>query len=347
MSTLRPFDKLRVAPSGVEGRQAQGRPEPSRGTSAEGTPPAATARPRVIETRGLRKQFGATLAVADLTLRVGAGEIFGFLGPNGAGKTTSIKMLLALIEPTSGTGQLMGAPLGDRAARARIGFLPEHFRFHETLTARELLRFHGRLYGLRGASLDARIDWLLTRVDLLDAADRPVRGFSKGMLQRVGLAQALLNEPQLVFLDEPTSGLDPLGRLLVRGIIDELRADGVAVFLNSHLLGEVELTCDRVAFVKRGRVVAERSLATRTETLDLELRVTPVAAAVLEGVARFGTNVVQREPDLIALQTNDAAVPAVVAWLVQQGVQIHAVQPRRKSLEDVFLEVMGEDERPG
>jgi ABC-2 type transport system ATP-binding protein len=302
----------------------------------------------VIETRALRKQFGATLAVADLSLRVGAGEIFGFLGPNGAGKTTSIKMLLALIEPTSGTGQLLGAPLGDRAARARIGFLPEHFRFHDTLTATELLRFHGRLYGLRGASLDARIDWLLTRVDLLDAAERPVRGFSKGMLQRVGLAQALLNEPQLVFLDEPTSGLDPLGRLLVRGIIDELRADGVTVFLNSHLLGEVEATCDRVAFVKRGRIVAQRRLSGPTETLDLELRVGFVVPAILEGLSRFGTSIVQPQPDVIALRTeSDAVVPAIVSWLVQQGVQIHEVKPRRKSLEDVFVEVMGDDERPG
>jgi ABC-2 type transport system ATP-binding protein len=301
-----------------------------------------------IETHALRKQFGATVAVADLSLHVGAGEIFGFLGPNGAGKTTSIKMLLALIEPTSGTGQLLGAPLGDRAARARIGFLPEHFRFHDTLTATELLRFHGRLYGLRGASLDARIDWLLTRVDLLDAADRPVRGFSKGMLQRVGLAQALLNEPQLVFLDEPTSGLDPLGRLLVRGIIEELRADGVTVFLNSHLLGEVEATCDRVAFIKRGRIVAERRLSGPTETLDLELRVGFVVPAILEGLSRFGTSIVQPQPDVIALRTeSDAVVPAIVSWLVQQGVQIHEVKPRRKSLEDVFVEVMGEDERPG
>jgi ABC-2 type transport system ATP-binding protein len=317
-----------------------------------GTHSPATAHPRVIETHGLRKQFGTTLAVADLSLQVGAGEIFGFLGPNGAGKTTSIKMLLALIEPTSGTGQLMGAPIGNRAARARIGFLPEHFRFHETLTATELLRFHGRLYGLRGASLDDRIDRLLTRVDLLDAADRPVRGFSKGMLQRVGLAQALLNEPRLVFLDEPTSGLDPLGRLLVRGIIDELRADGVTVFLNSHLLGEVEATCDRVAFVKRGRIVAERSLSGPTELLDLELRIgLPAegdAAAIVQGLSRFGTSIVQPQPDVIALRTeSDAVVPAIVAWLVQQGVPIHEVKPRRKSLEDVFVEVMGEDERPG
>lgn len=303
---------------------------------------------RVIETHALRKQFGATVAVADLSLHVGAGEIFGFLGPNGAGKTTSIKMLLALVEPTSGTGQVMGAPLGDRAARARIGFLPEHFRFHDTLTASELLRFHGRLYGLRGVLLDARVDRLLTRVDLLDAADRPLRGYSKGMLQRVGLAQALLNEPQLVFLDEPTSGLDPLGRLLVRSIIDELRADEVTVFLNSHLLGEVEATCDRVAFVKRGRVVAERSLAMPAEALDLELRVTSVGDAILEGLSRFGTNIVRSRSDLIALRIeSDAVVPAIVSWLVQQGVQIHTVQPRRKSLEDVFLDVMGEDERPG
>ena len=291
----------------------------------------------IIETHGLRKQFGPTVAVSDLSLHVREGEIFGFLGPNGAGKTTAIKMLLALVEPTSGTGRVLGAPLGDRAARARIGFLPEHFRFHETLTATELLRFHGRLYGLRGVALDARVERLLTRVDLVEAADRPLRGYSKGMLQRVGLAQALLNDPQLVFLDEPTSGLDPLGRLLVRSIIDELRTDGVSVFLNSHLLGEVEATCDRVAFLKRGRIVEERRLAAPTEVLDVELRVglpagaSPKAgAAILEGLSRFATNIVQARPDLIGLRTeSEAAIPAIVSWLVQQGVQIHAVQPRR------------------
>ena len=309
----------------------------------------------IIETKGLRKQFGSTVAVSDLSLEVGEGEIFGFLGPNGAGKTTSVKMLLALVEPTSGTGRVLGAPLGDRAVRARIGFLPEHFRFHESLTAIELLRFHGRLYGLRGVSLDARIDRLLTRVDLVDAADRPLRGYSKGMLQRVGLAQALLNDPRLVFLDEPTSGLDPLGRLLVRSIIDELRADGATVFLNSHLLGEVEATCDRVVFVKRGRVVDERRLSAPTDVLDVEIRVgaSPAfaeasTARILDGLSRFGTNIVQPRSDLIALRTeSEAAIPAIVSWLVHQGVQIHAVQPRRKSLEDVFLDVMGDDERPG
>jgi ABC-2 type transport system ATP-binding protein len=309
---------------------------------------AAHSRPApVIETRGLRKQFGDTVAVADLSVRVGAGEVFGFLGPNGAGKTTSIKMLLALVDPTSGSGQVLGAPLGDRDTRARIGFLPEHFRFHDTLTATELLRFHGRLFGLRGMALEARIDWLLTRVDMIEAAGRPLRGYSKGMLQRVGLAQALLNEPQLVFLDEPTSGLDPLGRLLVRNIIEELRAGGVTVFLNSHLLGEVEATCDRVAFVKKGRVVAEHSLHGPQDTVELELHVTPLELPLLQALSRFSPQVVQPRPGVVVLQTQSPTVPLIVAWLVQQGVQIYGVQPRRRSLEDLFLEVIGEDGRPG
>jgi ABC-2 type transport system ATP-binding protein len=302
----------------------------------------------VIDTHGLRKQYGPTLAVADLSLTVGRGEIFGFLGPNGAGKTTSIKMLLALVRPSAGRGSVLGAPLGDRDARSRVGFLPEHFRFHDTLSARELLRFHGRLYGLRGLDLDGRIDRLLTRVDLLDAADRPLRGYSKGMLQRAGLAQALLNDPQLVFLDEPTSGLDPLGRLLVRGIIDELRADGVTVFLNSHLLGEVEATCDRVAFVKRGRVVSALRLRNVSTSVGLELRVTPVDEALLAGLAEFGTDVDVQDDGAVVMRIDaESRVPAIVQWLVAREVQIHAVHPRRQSLEELFVAVMGEDERPG
>ena len=302
----------------------------------------------VIETRALRKHYGPTLAVADLSLTVGKGEIFGFLGPNGAGKTTSIKMLLALVQPSAGAGYVLGAPIGDRNARARIGFLPEHFRFHDTLSARELLRFHGRLYGLRGLDLDARIDRLLTRVDLLDAADRPLRGYSKGMLQRAGLAQALLNDPRLVFLDEPTSGLDPLGRLLVRSIIDELRADGVTVFLNSHLLGEVEATCDRVAFVKRGRVVSDMRLRDAPATLDLELRVTPADEPLRVGLCEFGTDVRLQDNGAIAMRIDgESRVPAIIRWLVGRDVQVHAVHPRRQSLEDLFVAVMGEGERPG
>ena len=303
---------------------------------------------RVIDARGLRKTFGGTLAVDDLSLTIGAGEVFGFLGPNGAGKTTSIKMLLALVTPDEGEGEVLGAPIGSRAARARVGFLPEHCRFHDSLTARELVRFHGRLHGLRGEALETRIDRLLVRVDLLDAADRPLRGYSKGMLQRAGLAQALVNDPRLVFLDEPTSGLDPLGRLLVRDILGELRSNGVSVFLNSHLLGEVEATCDRVAFVKQGRVVHQLTLGAAPPSFEVEIRAVPLDAPVLEGLARFGTIVGRPGEDRVLLRVaGDAVLPDVSRWLVGQDVQLFELRGRRKSLEEWFVDVMGDDQRPG
>jgi ABC-2 type transport system ATP-binding protein len=302
----------------------------------------------VIATRGLRKQFGDKLAVAELSLEVQPGEVFGFLGPNGAGKTTSLKMLLGLVEPTAGAARVLGAPLGDRRALARIGFLPEHFRFQDWLTGRELLHFHGRLFGLRGPRLAARIDELLGRVDLLDAAHRRLREYSKGMLQRIGLAQALLAGPALVFLDEPTSGLDPLGRLMVRDIIGELRRDGVAVFLNSHLLGEVEATCDRVAFLKQGRTVHELTLAGAAATgLTVELRLGPHGDRLLAGLAGFGRGPAEADGWVRLEVERDETLPALARWLVAEGVELFEMRSQRKSLETWFLEVMGEDGRPG
>lgn len=297
-----------------------------------------------IETEHLRRRFGDKLAVADLTLTVARGEVFGFLGPNGAGKSTTLKMLLGLLDPSGGRGRLLGAPIGDRAARAKVGFLPEHFRFQDWLTGRELLRFHGRLYGLGGASLERRADALLERMDLVDAADRPIRTYSKGMTQRIGLAQALLNDPHVVFLDEPTSGLDPLGRRLVREVIHELRAGGTTVFLNSHLLGEVEATCDRVVFVKQGRVVHELALSAAPEVLEVELRVEGVTDGVL---AAHGT-VLEREGDRVRMRIADeAALPRLAAAMVGAGARLYALTPLRRSLESTFLEVMGDDGRPG
>ncbi len=310
----------------------------------------------VVETRSLRKRFGDKLAVADLSLTVRRGEVFGFLGPNGAGKTTSLKMLLGLIPPTSGAATVLGAPLGDRATRARVGFLPEHFRFQDWLTGRELLRFHGRLVGLGGAALEARIDELLARVDLTDAAHRAVGTYSKGMTQRVGLAQALLNRPEVVFLDEPTSGLDPIGRLLVRDVIRELRANGTAVFLNSHLLGEVEATCDRVVFVKQGRSIHELSLAGEDSGLDVEVRLDAAGPELLSGLARFGAVEPMAPRDAAALHAgvglrvrvaSEASVPELARWLVGRGAALYGLHPAKKPLEAWFLEVMGEDQRPG
>jgi ABC-2 type transport system ATP-binding protein len=313
----------------------------------------------VIETRGLRKEFGSKTAVEDLSLDVGRGEVFGFLGPNGAGKTTSVKMLLGLVAPTSGSGRVLGAPLGDRRTRARLGFLPEHFRFQDWLTGRELLHFHAGLAGLSAAEARTRADNLLERVDLVDAARRPIRTYSKGMMQRVGLAQALIGEPALVFLDEPTSGLDPLGRLLVRDVIHELRDRGTTVFLNSHLLGEVEATCGRVAFVKEGRVVHDMRMDDANAALEVEIRTGPLskdardAIAGIAGIQNDGagiesTNSGERARSRTRLSLRDEAqVPDIARALVERGVPIYEIRVARKSLEAWFLEVMGEDQRPG
>jgi ABC-2 type transport system ATP-binding protein len=308
----------------------------------------------VIETRGLRKQFGAKTAVEDLSLAVRGGEVFGFLGPNGAGKTTSIKMLLGLVAPTSGTASVLGAPVGDRRTRARLGFLPEHFRFQEWLTGRELLHLHARLLGLKTADGNARAETLLARVDLMDAARRPIRTYSKGMMQRVGLAQALLGDPALVFLDEPTSGMDPLGRLLVRDVIHELRDRGTTVFLNSHLLGEVEATCTRVAFVKEGRIVHEMRVGETTADAEVEIRAGTIPGDALTAVGSLGrvlddgrSTRIEGRTTLRLTVADEERIPAIARALVERGIPIYEIRVARLSLEARFLEVMGEDQRPG
>jgi ABC-2 type transport system ATP-binding protein len=294
-----------------------------------------------LEARALRKDFGPKIAVRDLTLSVPRGEVFGFLGPNGAGKTTSIKMLLGLVRPTSGRGNLLGEAIGRTRARARVGYLPEHFAFHEWLRGRELLRFHGRLLGLGGPSLEQSVEKLLRRVELSEAGDQCLREYSKGMRQRIGLAQALLGEPDLVFLDEPTSGLDPLGRLLVRDVIRDLKARGTTVFLNSHLLSEVEVTCDRVAFVKAGRVVREMTLGAAERGLEVELRLDRASAAVLEGLGRFGGDVREEDGRIRLRVDGEERLPEMSRWLAAQGIGLYQLAARRRSLEDVFLEVVG------
>jgi len=300
----------------------------------------------VIDTHGLRKEFGPKVAVADLTLDVRAGEVFGFLGPNGAGKTTSIKMLLGLTEPTAGEAALLGRPLRDRATRARIGYLPEHFRFHEWLRADEFLNLHGELYGMDRAARGAAVPRLLRLVGLEDRAATKLGAFSKGMLQRVGLAQALLNDPALVFLDEPTSGLDPIGRRLVRDIITDLRQRGMAVFLNSHLLSEVEKTCDRVAFIRRGRVLQVSSLTElEQEALQVVMRVGQPTPELLAGLATFDPHATLQPGDgRIHLTLGvDGQLPALARWVVENGHSLYELTPTHLSLEERFLRVVGEE----
>jgi ABC-2 type transport system ATP-binding protein len=297
-----------------------------------------------IETEQLKKIFGDNTAVKGLTLRVAQGEVFGFLGPNGAGKTTSMKMLLGLVTPTSGNASLLGAPIGDRPTLARVGFLPEHFRFQEWLTASEFLQLHGELLGMEKQALKARRDELLERVGLTAFRNKLLRTFSKGMLQRIGLAQALLNHPALVFLDEPTSGLDPVGRLLVRDVIRELRREGTCVFLNSHLLSEIEVTCDRVAFIRHGEVVRILDLASLNGNQSaLTIRLAGLTPELVAGLARWGKDIQSNGEQITLTVQNEEQVPEINNYLVAQGARVYAITPERISLEEIFIETVGKD----
>ncbi|UCD42397.1 MAG: ABC transporter ATP-binding protein [Chloroflexota bacterium] len=295
-----------------------------------------------IITQELKKEFGDKVAVADLTLEVEKGEVFGFLGPNGAGKTTAVKMLLGLIYPTSGKGEVLGAPLGDHRARDRVGFLPEHFRFHDWLTAIEFLHLHGNLYHMPGEQLNKRVPELLEMVGLEGHAQKKLGTYSKGMLQRIGLAQALLNDPVLVFLDEPTSGLDPVGRRLVRDIIRDLSDRGTTVFLNSHLLSEVEITCDRVAFIRHGEVLLTSSLQSLVEgELTVEVRARGLDQDIVAGLKHWSQNVRADGEHLTLTLTGEADIPEINHYLVENGIEVFAIRPKQLSLEDLFIQVVG------
>lgn len=292
----------------------------------------------------MRKAFGDKVAVRNLSLTVRRGEIFGFLGPNGAGKSTSIKMLLGLVKPTGGEALVLGAPSGDVDIRRKIGFLPEDFRFYTWLSATELLRLHGRLAGMGVKRVRERIPELLELVGLTPHREKRLRDFSKGMLQRIGLAQALIHEPELIFLDEPTSGLDPMGRRLVRDVIRAQRERGATVFLNSHLLSEVEITCDQVAFIKEGEIVASRDLRTIPEgQICVVAQVRKVSKQAVAGLAQWATSVHLDGERLTLTTASTSVIPDIVRHLVALGAEVFELTQERISLEDLFMKIMGED----
>ncbi|MGH2449084.1 MAG: ABC transporter ATP-binding protein [Chloroflexota bacterium] len=292
-----------------------------------------------IYTQGLAKQYHHTSALRSLTMDVPQGEIFGFLGPNGAGKTTAVKLLVGLIKPTGGEGRVLGEPLGDRETRRRIGYLPELFRYQDWLSGREVLSLHCKLAGIPPRRRDAEIAAALNTVSLEGREHDRVGTYSKGMQQRLGLAVALLGEPDLVFLDEPTSALDPVGRHDVREIIRALKQRRTTVFLNSHLLTEVEQVCDRVAVVNKGEVIA---LGTLSELRGVEsvvrIRLSPGAdtPAVL---LRYGAE--HRDGRHVVRDISPENVAGLVTELVRSGAAIYAVEPETHSLEDRFLELLG------
>jgi len=305
----------------------------------------------VIEIENLTKDFWVGFwkkrpirALDSLSLRVQGGEIFGFLGPNGAGKTTTLKILMNLLRPSSGDARILGEPAQSVAMRKRIGYLPENPYFYDYLTAEELLTYAGSLFGIKRSDLDKKVSTLLERVGLSDSRKLQLRKFSKGMVQRIGVAQAIINDPEVVFLDEPMSGLDPLGRREVRQVIASLKSRGVTVFFSSHILPDVEALCDRVAIMNKGKLqeegALEEILKVKIEGHEVILaRVGAQDAAALKDLCDEVTPI----GDRIHLRAGTSRqVEAVLSYSISRGAELISVNPIRPSLEEYFFKEVTE-----
>ena len=312
-----------------------------------------------IETENLTKDYPLGFwrtrpyrALDRLTLGVEPGEVFGFLGPNGAGKTTTLKLLLNLVFPTSGRAEILGRPPGDVGVRRRIGYLPEHPYFYDHLTAEELLSYFGKLFGLPPGDRARRASALLDQVGLGAERRLPLRRYSKGMLQRVGIAQALLNEPEVVFLDEPMSGLDPLGRRLVRGLVLSLRDRGTTVFFSSHILSDAEAMCGRVAILAGGRLLSTGRIAELLESnvKGWEVIVERVSDTALEQLRPLATRVERITPTRYSLELPGGSRPEdfVARLATAGGASLVSINALRETLEDVFMREVAQhgNERP-
>jgi ABC-2 type transport system ATP-binding protein len=303
-----------------------------------------------IATAGLTKFYGRKLGCSDITLSVPRGCVFGFLGPNGAGKSTFVKMMVGLIAPTSGEAHILGRPVADFTARARVGLLPENFRYQDWLTPLELMDFHGRLAGMERPVIAERARHVLRRVGLAEEDGAKIRSFSKGMQQRLGLACALLSDPELLFLDEPSSALDPIGRHDVREILVQERERGATVFLNSHLLSEVESICDEVAVIDHGRLVQSGRLADLLAgPCEIEIDFAEqLADSGRAAIADVGGTVVEEAGSriVVGLPAEDA-IPTLITRLAESGARITGVSRRRRTLEALFLEAVEEAHRVG
>ena len=300
-----------------------------------------------IRTDGLTKEFRLGLgrqrvvALDRLNLEVHQGEIFGFLGHNGAGKTTTIKLLLGLLAPTAGQAWILDRPIEDVTIKQQVGFLPEAPYFYEYLTAGEFLTFYGQLFGLGGAPLTKKVEELLEMVALTDARRLQLRKFSKGMLQRIGLAQALINDPALVILDEPMSGLDPIGRRDVRDIILSLKEEGKTVFFSTHILPDVEMICDRVGILVRGRLRAVgtvQDLVGTSGVASVEMVVAGLNDAGIQEAERQGGKVLRRGAQVLLRLDDPSRVDSLVELVLRSGGRLVSLVPHKRTLEDLFLE---------
>lgn len=278
-------------------------------------------------------------ALKSLDLKVKEGQIFGLLGPNGAGKTTAIKILMGLIFPTAGSARLMGMPLGDKSVKAKIGFLPENPYFYDYLKGYEFLDYYGQLYGMDRSTRRKKIPELLELVSLNRAADLPLKGYSKGMLQRIGLAQALLNDPKVVFLDEPQSGLDPLGRKEVRDIILSLKDRGATVFFSSHILSDAEMICDRVAILVGGELVEvgamDDLLSARVNSYEIEAQDIP--AEMVSRLEKMSRKVIKSKKIFLFVVDEEKKAEQIVKQITETSGRLISFIPRRETLEEYFI----------
>ncbi|PKM82076.1 MAG: multidrug ABC transporter ATP-binding protein [Firmicutes bacterium HGW-Firmicutes-14] len=297
----------------------------------------------VIKTEGLTKWYGNKLGCRDICLSVSEGQVFGFLGQNGAGKSTLVKMLVGLIFPTSGRAEILGRPLGDREVKKRIGFLPETFRYQEWLTGYQLMKFHASLYKMPGSAGRERIEEVLQLVRLKGHEHYKIRTYSKGMQQRLGLAAALLPDPDLLILDEPTSAMDPLGRKEVRDLILKLKSAGKTIFLNSHLLSEVEVVCDHVALIKKGRIIAGGSIGElKAGKIEVEMIIGNYNDVINRSLAEKGYKPWRENERVMVTVDSRDKIPVIAEIVINNGGSLYRLTPLHNSLENLFLELMQE-----
>lgn len=293
----------------------------------------------VIETFDLTKQYKGKGGCINIRLNVEKGKVFGFLGPNGAGKSTLIKTLLGLLIPTSGSAWILGKPLGNIEVKKRIGYLPENFKYHDWMTGLEVMKFHSELYRLENNN--KRISELMELVKLNGHEKKRVRGYSKGMQQRLGLAVALLPSPDILFLDEPTSALDPVGRIEVREIIQNLKDEGKTVFLNSHLLSEVERVCDEVAIINKGRIVAQGSLSDMLcKGTRVEVKIGTPSKNLVDNLSKIGSHIEIRDNILCLKVESHEDIPHIAKIIVESKTPLYELHTNTSSLEQLFVNLM-------
>lgn len=295
----------------------------------------------VIETERLTKVYGKKTGCRDVTISVRKGEIFGFLGPNGAGKSTFTKMLVGLLFPTSGRAEILGKPVGDVQTRAKVGYLPENFRYQDWMTGADLLSFHASLYKMDAKYKKNRIEEVLELVNLKGQENYKIGSYSKGMQQRLGIASALLPDPELLFLDEPTSALDPIGRKEVRDIMFSLKSCSKTIFLNSHLLSEVEMLCDSVAFIKKGTIIKHGEIDDMLSSrISLNMCVENINDSITACIKAFDKNALINRDRIQLNIVNKTDIPKIAEMIMVNGGKLFELTPCRENLENLFISLI-------